>query len=129
MKNNFHIRELLTPSVSEQDYYDAEFALYGIMAHRYRDYLPAKWRHKGTEILERSTCFKEWFLKIVNRNNGFLVELFTVDGYPKQSLHQWTQMQLFYFETNGFYPHTMIVQAAVNEWLHRVSQTDLEPAS
>ena len=121
-KIDTQIIAVLHPSVNEQEYCLESLELYCEMALYYSDLLPEKWQSEGVKILEGSACFKDWFLMSVYRNNNSLLDIFLGDGFPPQSLHQWYQWQVFYFQETGIFPPKIVLQAAVNEWLHRVSK-------
>jgi hypothetical protein len=121
MENNFHIRQLLTPSVSQLDYGFAELNLFDKLAKDYADLLPIKWRSQGEAILLRSRFYREWFTRITAINNAHIETMIRQNGI-KASLTAWRDWQELYIEENKFRPHKVVLQVAVKEWQHRVSQ-------
>lgn len=122
MENNFHIRQILTPSVSALDYGFAELDLFDKLAKDYADLLPIKWRSQGEAILLRSVFFREWFLKVVAINNCHIESMIHNDIDRPQSLIAWAAWQDIYIAENNLFPSKVVLQVAVQEWQHRVSQ-------
>jgi hypothetical protein len=116
---NDKIRQVLHPSVSELDYHLKVLEIFNYLAHKYEANLPQKWQLKGRDVLTRSGCFRDWVIQIVTRNNGYLLELFNQSNFPKQNLEMWYNWQIAYIEEDKVFPPKIVLQAAVNEWLHR----------
>jgi hypothetical protein len=119
MNDNTKIRMLLHPSVSELDYHLTVLDIFNYLAIKYEDNFPVKWTPNGREILKRSGCFRDWVIQTVTRNNGYLLELFIQPNFPKQTLNMWFNWQVAYIEEDKIFPPKIVLQAAVNEWLHR----------